>query len=263
LTRRKGSPSHLSPSPEGGSAQRRLPWAGLIVLLVAVAFAPALINVIVLKTSNTGYFPDQASVNHLILGQAVALAIAAVAVTALRWWPVVLREELRTRPWVWVAPISLLVVTVAATDYTRLLVAEPAIALSLLLGTMTIAATEELMFRGVVLRFMRDHYRETTAAIVTSALFALAHIAGGPLQIAATLAAGWVYYYVRRVSGGLLLPILVHGMLDFSIFSATTTSEPSTSSNAAPLTFFLVLILAIALIALHRFVDPKSPPSQG
>ncbi len=47
------------------SVRRRLPWAGLIALLIVVAFAPAIVDVIVLKTTRTGYFPDQTSVNHL------------------------------------------------------------------------------------------------------------------------------------------------------------------------------------------------------
>jgi membrane protease YdiL (CAAX protease family) len=231
-------------------------WVALVALLVAFALTPSLLDVFVLKSTRTGYYPDQASTTTLILSQSVALLIVASVVSVLRWWPVVRRETLRTRAWVWVVPMSVLVVCLVTTDYTRLMAAGPAIALSLLVGTMLIGAAEELMFRGVVLRFMRDRYRETIAAALTTVVFALTHFAGGPLQIVATLASGYVFYYTRRVSGGLLLPIIVHGMLDFSIYSGATTSNPS-ENNGAPATFLLVVVLALILILFHRFAEPK------
>jgi uncharacterized protein len=160
-----------------------------------------------------------------------------------------------------VVPITLLVVSVARVDYTRLSTAGPAITLTLLLGTMLIATTEELMFRGVVLTFMRDRYREVPAAIVTTILFGLAHFPAGLLSVIAALLTGHLLYYARRVSGGLLVPIVVHGMFDFSIYSAATTADPGDDGSTGLILFLVSLVLLIAMIALHRLAAPRTTPS--
>lgn len=88
----------------------------------------------------------------------------------LRWWPVVVRESLRTRRWVLVVPIALLVTCVATIDYGRLATTGVALAVTLMLGALLIGASEELLFRGVVLTLLRDRYRERVAAAVTALL---------------------------------------------------------------------------------------------
>ena len=241
-------------------SRRRMPWAALIAVLVAFVLLPALLDAFIPGTEPSDEFPDQGSVTTLIAEQVVALLVAVVAVSMLRWWPVMLRESLRTRRWVWAIPVVSLAVSLVRVDYTRLASAGAGIALSLLVAALLIGASEELMFRGIVLRFMRDRYRETTAAIVTTLVFGLSHFPAGPLNIVAAAFTGYLLYYTRRVSGGLLLPIVVHAMYDFAVFSQTTTSNPSTDGTTGMIQFLVDLALVVAMIALYRLAEPRTVP---
>ena len=98
---------------------------------------------------------------------------------------------------------------------------------------MGIAATE-LLFRGMVLRLMRDHHRDLIAVAAASALFGLSHIVAGPLNVVFSAMFGYLLYYTRRVSGGILVPIAVHALYDFSVWSSVTTDAPAKDGNASP-----------------------------
>lgn len=233
-------------------------WAVLIPVLLPAVFIPAIVDVAVLKSEVTGEFPDQMSVNVLAIGRAVGLAFVLVVISALRWWPVVLREQLRVRAWVWTIPAALLVTALALTDYTRLASAGLALSLPLLLGTLLVGAGEELMFRGVVLTFLRERYREVTVAVATSLVFGLRHITAGLLNALASTVFGYLMYYTRRVSGGIWVPIVVHALYDFSVFSGFATASPNQSGNASPALFLLSLALVVVVIVGHRRAEPRT-----
>ena len=170
-----------------------------------------------------------------------------------------LHEELRTRRWVWIVPITLLVASVATIDYGRLGTAGIALGVGLLVGTLFIGVSEELLFRGVVLTFMRDRYREWIAATVTAVLFGAIHFLAGPVQIVASAIFGYLLYYVRRVSGGIVMPILVHTAWDFSVFTAYTTATPAVDDDTSLILFLLSVVLLLAVLVGHRAAEPRSP----
>jgi membrane protease YdiL (CAAX protease family) len=238
-------------------------WIALIAVLLAFVFLPAIVDVFVLNAPSDFLFPDQESVNVLVIGKLVALAIVVLTISLLRWWPEVLTEKLRVRRWVWIVPIAYLVVSLALTDYTRLSTAGLAVSLTLLLGTMLIAASEELLFRGVVLRFMRDRYREVIAALATSFVFGLSHIVAGPVNVVVSALFGYLLYYVRRVSGGIVVPIVVHGLYDFSVFSSATTAAPDDAANASPALVVLTFILLIVMAVGHKWAEPALQTEGG
>lgn len=238
-------------------------WAALIALLLAFAFVPAIIDVVVLDAPTAGEYPDQASVNVLVIGKLVALVIVVLPITLLRWWPVVLREQLRVRAWVWIVPIAFIVVSLALTDYTRLATAGLTLSLTLLLGTLLLAIGEELMFRGVVLRFMRDRYREVVAAVAASAVFGLSHIVAGPVNVVVSAMFGYLLYYTRRVSGGILVPIVVHALYDFSVWSSATTDAPADDANASPaLALLTIALLIVMIVGRRRAESQRTQPTE-
>lgn len=242
-----------------GSAgdRRRLSWPAAIGLIVAFALAPSVFGVFFLHTHGGDIYPDAPSVLGLIARQAVGLALVAFAVSFLRWWPVVIREGRRVRPWVWVVPITQLALAIALIDFSRLAAAGPALVLALLAGTLLIAAGEELLFRGVILTFLRDRHSELAAAVGSALLFGVSHAPAGPLAVAFTAVSGYTLYYTRRVSGGIAMPILVHTLWDFSTFSAYTTDSPAEGSNAAPALFLVSLVLVLVLAVGHRAAEPR------
>ena len=102
------------------AAHRPMSWVALIGVLLAFMLLPAIVDVVVLKHSSTGDYPDQDSVNVLLIGQSIALAIVVLTISLARWWPVVLHERLRVRPWVWIVAALPVVTALAMTDYGRL-----------------------------------------------------------------------------------------------------------------------------------------------
>lgn len=247
-----------APAPTATQVRHSLPWLGLIALLVAFTMVPAIIDVIELHGGGDYVFPDQATVNNLALVKGIGLVIVVLAISALRWWPVVLHEQLRTRRWVWLVPMTLLVASVATIDYGRLATAGVALGLTLLVGTLFIGASEELLFRGVVLTFLRDRYREWIAALVTAVLFGAMHFLAGPIQIVSSAIMGYLLYYIRRVSGGIWLPILVHSAWDFSVFTGFTTADPVVDPDTSLILFMLSVVLLVVLLVGHRAAEPRT-----
>ena len=244
------------------ATHRPMSWVALIGVLLAFMLLPAIVDVVVLKHSSTGDYPDQDSVNVLLIGQSIALAIVVLAISLARWWPVVLHERLRVRPWVWIVAAIPVVTALALTDYGRLATAGLTLSMTLLLGTLLIGVSEELLYRGVVLTFLRDRYREVIAAVGTTLIFGLSHITAGPLGVLASGVFGYLLYYMRRVSGGILVPIVVHTVYDFSIFSALTTAEPAESGNASFALFLLALVLLLVMIVFHRRAELPAPETE-
>lgn len=233
--------------------RRRMTWSFLVISLLAFFFLDAIVSVIVVHGDEVR--DELTSVSNVtrafLVPEAVSVLVACAVVYRLGWWNLVLHERLRAARWVWVVPIAFLVASVALVDYGRLRVAGAAVALALLLATLLIAVGEELMFRGVVLQAMRDRYSETTAALVTALLFGGSHIVSGPLNIVMSALFGYLLYWCRRVSGGLAVPIVVHALWDFCVFSGWTTPDKA-EAPAAPFVLSLLTFALLVLLAVRR-----------
>jgi len=74
---------------------------------------------------------------------------------------------------------------------------------------------EELVFRGLLLRSCLRHVSFFTANVLQALLFAAMHydLAAFPYLFAFGLAAGWV----ARRSGGLLAPMVMHGVFNLVV----------------------------------------------
>ena len=75
---------------------------------------------------------------------------------------------------------------------------------------------------------------------------------------------GYVLYLTRRVSGGIVVPILLHWLIDFSLFSHTIGAETAEITDAAfALLLVEIVLILVALIGV-RAVDPRKPaPAQA
>ena len=93
----------------------------------------------------------------------------------------------------------------------------------LIVGQMLVGVGEELVCRGFLLVGARTRYSELGAFLFTCVVFGLMHSVNvltgqalGPTLVQATYAAvlGAVFCLLRRTSGLLIVPILVHGLID-------------------------------------------------
>lgn len=267
-----GTPALTTADTPGSDGRRRLSWPKLAALLVGFALVPAFFSVLVVHGDEIDSYPDVESVvRALIADTLVMLAIACLAIWRLGWWRLVLRERRRTRSWVWVVPITLAATSLATVDYPRLHDAGLNVTSTLLLATLLIATAEELMFRGVVLQALRDRHREGLAALLTALLFGAFHLTAGPLAGISSAIGGYLYYASRRVSGGLVVPILAHALWDFSIYSHLASSDAAESTSGPVVLLLVAAALLLVLVAGRRAVDvpvgvattPEPSPAQA
>ncbi len=126
---------------------------------------------------------------------------------------------------------------------------------------------EETLFRGIILRAMREGGRnEGVVVLVSSLLFGFFHltnlITGSPvaavvLQVGAACFAGVALYLWRRGTGVLLGGMVVHGLWDMSLFllgahKLADSLLPSLGSLMGEITY---VAAAIALIVMWRRHD--------
>lgn len=83
---------------------------------------------------------------------------------------------------------------------------------------LTAGITEELLYRGFLNHLARQAgFSLGMAALITSIGFGLAHAYQGPLGMAATGVAGYALAGLAQASGGLLLPMVVHALVDLRV----------------------------------------------
>jgi hypothetical protein len=105
--------------------------------------------------------------------------------------------------------------------------------LIVLVNTLLVGISEELMFRGILLHGARSRYRFWTAILIVSILFGLIHALNGFItgdfgaalfQSVTAFSSGLMYMGLRLRQNSLLPVMLVHGLWDFSVFSAGQTT---------------------------------------
>ena len=79
-------------------------------------------------------------------------------------------------------------------------------------------------------------------------------------QAIAVSFAGYFFYLTRRVSGGLIVPALIHGLFDFSILSGAADDKPYTGGLAAIVVYPLVAV--ILLVRRHRIEPSSAAPAR-
>jgi membrane protease YdiL (CAAX protease family) len=119
---------------------------------------------------------------------------------------------------------------------------------------------EEMITRGSMIAGLRSRFGEGQVWLISTLLFSALHVPNVffglplmvmPIQVLLTFIMGTAFYVVRRMSGGLILPMVLHGLWDSSIFLTIATG------GQASVVQFAVYPLAIACaIALVRS-EPK------
>ena len=210
---------------------RRLPIWGFVVLVIVYLAAIQLIpQLTVPDGAQYGEFNTTEEITHgMWITVGIGSLIVLLVVAYLRWWrPVFIEDSQHRLPrWTWVFPIILLVAILTCTNWARLADQPASFIVALVIGAVFIGVSEEGMFRGIgVVTFRNIPVAEGWVAFWTCVVFGLAHSTNlfteGPKafgQVFATAAAGYFFYITRRATGGLLVPILLHGFWDMGLFT--------------------------------------------
>lgn len=215
-------------------------------------------------------------VRALVLPLALVAVVLAVAASLLRAWPALFVEPGRTsvpRPVRWL-PLIWVAGVLASADYERIADLQRAFLLWVAVGVLLVGFCEELIHRGFVLIGARRSMSESWAALLSCGLFGASHlwnavvgrsIAEAVSQAVFTFVLGGLLYAIRRGSGGLVVPILLHAAWDFVTFTAESDAfaDPNTLRPAREGSAFAVFLLAMLVIVgiyASRLVAPKPEP---
>jgi uncharacterized protein len=249
---------------EPGQTRRVPVWLFVVAVVVYLAVLQGL-GLLLTRGIGTKYAAPT-SVNELWrtitvpVGVSLVLVLAATAV--LRWWRPVLTEHKPVQRWVGTLAVIMIVAALLSTNYSGLANRGLGFTLLLLLSTLMVGAAEEGMFRGIGLTVFRTNgFSEGKVALWSSIIFGLAHasnlISTGPkafVQVLITAVAGYVFYLVRRRSGGLLLPAVVHGLWDFSLISSSVV--PGRGYFGPAVNVIGLVAVLVVLMVRRRRIEP-------
>lgn len=178
-----------------------------------------------------------------------------IALSVLGWWSIVLFDKEKSGPkWVWLLPIVMFLIIVHAFAQLNFSTISSELWLWTLLGALGVGFGEEVITRGGLIVGLRSRFSETKVWLYSTLLFSAMHvpnvIAGLPLetmpvQVVLTFIIGSGLYVMRRVSGTLIIPILLHGLWDSSIF---ITSATGGSASAISLLVYPLAIVSIIFV---------------
>jgi CAAX protease family protein len=267
--------SDLDPPPSGGeAATARGParasaeltpgmsmvpvWAYLVITATYLVIVQGVSQL--LTTGMRTTYAAPASVSELWRGITVpvftSLVFVYAVVAALGWWRPVFTDGKPVRRWVWLIPLIMVVTVVAGVNYTGLARNGGGFTGLLALSMLGVGFAEEGMFRGLgVVTFRVNGFAESKVAWWTCVVFGLAHaanvISDGPralIQVLTTAVAGYFFYLARRVSGGLVIPAVLHGLWDFGLISGLVVAGQTYAGTI----LFVVADVVLAVIVLVR-----------
>ncbi len=201
-------------------------------------------------------------VRSLVVPEGIAAVALCLVVTGLGWWRIATVDPTRTRlRWTMLAPLLIAVICAARLPLIDWSALPVRYFLLLAVGVLFVGVFEELMTRGVLLVGLRRRLPEFGVWITSCVLFGLLHLlnalAGAGLgvtfvQVVFAASFGSTLYLARRLTGNLLLPVLLHAFWDFGSIglSATTdVQDPSRIVLVGALGLFSFAVLALGVVA--------------
>jgi uncharacterized protein len=246
---------------------RKLPvWAFVVLAIVYLTILQGLVRVLTPDLA-VGYarFTSVAEIwRALLMPFAVSVLFVVAVVTALGWWRPVLRDHRPVRRWVWVVPIIMGVAVLGGINYPELAGKGVGFTLLLLLGALLVGCSEEGMYRGIgVTTFRVNGYSEGKVALWSSVAFGLSHATNlfsvgriAFLQVLAAAVAGYLLYLIRRLGGGLMLPVMVHGLRDFGLLTSRLGEDGAVYAGTG-LFVLADLVVVVILLVRRRQIEPE------
>lgn len=192
---------------------------------------------------------------HYALPTLFGSIFLVIAITALGWWKITLFDKEKSGPkWAWIAPILMFVFILMSFGNTNWDKATPELLLWSALGALSVGFGEEMITRGTLIVGLRSKFSEIPVWLISTLFFTALHIPNvffgqSPSllisQLILTFIMGSALYSFRRVSGNLIIPIILHGLWDSAIFL-----PPATGGSPSLLMILIYPVSIICFIAV-------------
>ncbi|MGN8051086.1 lysostaphin resistance A-like protein [Curtobacterium sp. 22159] len=201
-------------------------------------------------------------VRSLVVPEGIAAVALCLVVTGLGWWRIATVDPTRTRlRWTWLAPALIALVCIVRLPLVDWSALPVRYFLLLGVGVLFVGVFEELMARGVLLVGLRRRLPEFGVWILSCVLFGLLHLlnalAGAGLgatlvQVVFAASFGSTLYVARRLTGNLLLSVVLHASWDFGSIALSATADvhdPSVAVLVGGVGLFSFGVLALGVVA--------------
>jgi len=202
----------------------------------------------------------------VVLSIGLGAVYLVIVTTALGWWKPALREPRRVGGgWMWLIPALLLagaLVNVASTKWGEIDGVGTYTAW-LALGMIFVGFSEELLTRGLAIVGGRGSMHEKWVWAFSGLIFGLLHVpnaffgqsvGGTVFQVGFAFAVGMTYYVVRRISGTLIVTMVLHALWDFGVFIQDHSVQNLKDKPASAGGFVLYVAVVLAIIALVKIL---------
>lgn len=237
-------------------------WIGVLVF---VAYAGGIMATWAWRGIDYRSIGTEDSLVHAVLQplSVAALALAAF-LTWAGWWRATLFETPRLRHPVYLALLLLAMLGMIGFSLFQTHWASLAARHLLVLAAsvLLVGFCEEMVTRGILLVSLRGSTNsEMQAWFWSTLLFGLLHAINAffglgvmaVVQVLLAFCGGAAFYLLRRLSGTLLLPMLLHALWDFSSVASGLTGADIPPAKIGLMLFFYPLpLLLIAFIALRQ-----------
>ncbi len=178
-----------------------------------------------------------------------------VALSLLGWWRLALFDKSKSGPrWIWILPA----VTTGIILNNFLGIPFANISGELLLwsslGAVGVGFGEEMITRGSMIVGLRSRFSEGKVWLISTLLFSALHVpnvifglpfSSMPIQVVLTFIMGSGFYVMRRVSGTLILPMMLHGLWDSSIFMNAAAGMQTSAVQFAVYPLAIICLIAV------------------
>lgn len=214
---------------------------------------------------NKAYYPTigktiESTKLHYALPTLFGGIFLVIALTVLGWWKITLFDKEKSAPkWAWIAPILMFILILISFTNTNWDKVTAELLLWSMLGAIGVGFGEEMITRGSLLVGLRSKFSEINVWLISTLFFVALHIPniffGQPAslliaQLVLTSIMGSAFYSFRRLSGNLLIPIILHGLWDSAVFliPATGGTPPLLMATIYP----VAIICFIAVLLKNR-----------
>ena len=203
-------------------------------------------------------------VQNVTIAQGITAGLVVLLVIVLGWQTAVLKDNKPTPRWLLAVPIIVAAMALVTTDWSNLADKGSSYVLALAATTLFVGISEETMFRGVfVVGLRRLAPSEMGVWFWSSLAFAFIHAgnlfvgggAGVGVQVVLAFFGGTLFYVTRRATGTLIVPILLHGLWDFSTFSHDGDLRAISNLSTQVLVATGVVLFIVVLVKRHDWAD--------